>query len=422
MANNKHMNLSDRLIIEKGLNNKSSRSSIADTLGMDKSSICKEIKNHAKLVPFSRTGSSSSGTYDCIHINECGYNSFCPRACSSRVMIPCKTKDSASGVCNGCPNKSKCKLTKKIYSAEDAQEEYESTLHDSRYGWNLSYREAKTLADILKPLLEQGQSIEHILKNHPEITCCKKTIYNYIEEGALSEFGITNLDLRRQVFRKMTKKKKQEYKPRKDHKYLKGRTYKDFQNYMARHPNASLIEMDTVYNDISSGPFIQTFQIVEYHLMIGILHEEKTAQEMVEGLKAIHNLLGEEEFKKVFQVILTDRGSEFVYAEQMEALGCKVFYCDPMCSWQKAHVENNHILLRYICPKEKDLRKLGLIFQEDLDLVFSHINSYGRESLNGKSPYEVFKFFHSDSTILEKLHIKKVDPNNIFLRPELLKK
>ena len=47
MTNNKHLTLSDRIIIEKGLNNNSSRKSIGDTLGMDKSSICKEIKNHS---------------------------------------------------------------------------------------------------------------------------------------------------------------------------------------------------------------------------------------------------------------------------------------------------------------------------------------------------------------------------------------
>lgn len=120
MANNKHLTLSDRIIIEKGLNNNSSRKSIADTLGMDKSSICKEIKNHSFFKKFSRSGVSSYGTYDCVHIERCGFNSFCPNACNKRVPIPCKTKDSSSGVCNGCDKKSSCKLTKKFYEAQAA--------------------------------------------------------------------------------------------------------------------------------------------------------------------------------------------------------------------------------------------------------------------------------------------------------------
>ncbi len=51
MARNKHLTLSDRIAIEKGLNNNSSRKAIADTLGMDKSSICKEIEYSAHSEP-----------------------------------------------------------------------------------------------------------------------------------------------------------------------------------------------------------------------------------------------------------------------------------------------------------------------------------------------------------------------------------
>ena len=47
-----------------------------------------------------------------------------------------------------------------------------------------------------------------------------------------------------------------------------------------------------------------------------------------------------------------------------------------MQSSQKPHVENNHRLFRYICPKGTDLKQLGLHSQKDLDLLFSHINSY----------------------------------------------
>lgn len=246
---------------------------------------------------------------------------------------------------------------------------------------------------ILKPLLEQGQSIAHILMNHPEIQYSEKTIYTYIEEGVLREFGITNMDLRRKVGRRMSKKQKQIYKPRKDNRYLKDRTYLDFQNYMAQYPDTSVVEMDTVYNDVTQGPFIQTFQFVDCHFMKGIYHDTKTSEDMLRGIHNLYEDLGKQNFRKYVQVILTDRGSEFVRAEEIEAFGCKVFYCDSMASWQKPHVENNHILFRYVCPKERDLGKLGLLSQDDLDLIFSHVNSYRRQYLHGKSPYEIFEFF-----------------------------
>ena len=422
MADNKHLTLSDRIFIEKALNDNMSRKAIADHLGKDKSTICKEIKNHTISEPFTRILHHKTSTYDCTRIKECGFNTLCSSICGRRIPVPWRRKDSSSGVCNGCSKLHSCKLTKKMYIAEEAHTEYRDTLVDSRIGWDLSYSDAKALADILKPLLKQGQSLDFILRNHPEIKYCEKTLYNYIEQGALSQFGITNMDLRRKVSRKITKKQSETYKPRQDKKYLKGRTYDDFLEYIKEHPEVSVVEMDTVYNSISDGPFIQTFQFVDQHFMKGIFHDTKTADDMYEGVKLIYDQLGKKNFKKLVQVILTDRGSEFTCADKIEALGCRVFYCDPMCSWQKPHVENNHVLLRYICPKEKDLRKIGLDSQEKLDLVFSHINSYGRESLSGRSPYETFEFFHPDSDILDRLNIKKVAPDDIVLKPELLKK
>lgn len=421
MANNKHLTLTERYTIESGLNNNASRTAIAETLNKSKSTICKEVISHNVLQVFSRIGTPAKGTYDCTKIHECGYKSFCPNACSNRVPVPCKRKDSPSGVCNGCPQKGSCKLTKKLYIAEEAQADYEYTLVDSRVGWDITYSQAKELANTLGPCLKQGQSIAAILMENPNIDYSEKTIYNYIEQGVFREFGINNMDLRKKVSRKETKKK-YVFKPRENRQYLKGRTYSDYERYIAEHPNASILEMDTVYNDVSNGPFIQTFQFVKYNFMIGIYHDTKTAQDMLEGLRTLHDALGEETFKKFAEVILTDRGTEFTMVEEMEALGCKVFYCDPMCSWQKPHVENNHILFRYICPKKTNLKQLGLHGQEDLDTIFSHINSYPREVLQGKSPIQVFRFFYPESNVLEQLKIKEIDPDQINLKPNLIKK
>ena len=63
---------------------------------------------------------------------------------------------------------------------------------------------------------------------HPQQAhlCYGKTLYNYIENDVFHEIaGITVMDLRRQVSRKLTKQKSSMYKKRIDRKYLKGRTY-----------------------------------------------------------------------------------------------------------------------------------------------------------------------------------------------------
>ena len=44
---------------------------------------------------------------------------------------------------------------------------------------------------------------------------------------------------------------------------------------MREHPSLSVVEMDTVYNDGTNGPFIQTFMLVSFGIMIGVLHSAK---------------------------------------------------------------------------------------------------------------------------------------------------
>lgn len=419
----KHLDLQYRNFIEQGLNNNSTKASIADVIGMDKSSVCKEIKKHSFDVKFSRSGVSAIGTYDCQNISFCGFHSFCKNACPKRIPIPCKIRDKSKGVCNGCDKKSSCKLTKRYYSAERAQNEYHYSLVDSREGINLTFSELNEIASVIVEPIKNGQSVFAVLHNHPEITYCEKTIYNWIEIGVFQSFGLTNINLRSKVGRRMKKKDQIKYKKREDKAYLKGRTYDCFESYIKTHPSSSIVEMDTVYNDVSNGPFIQTFIFNAFGIMVAVYHEVKTADTMVNGLRYLKELLGDAYFKSIFQVLLTDRGSEFSNAQGFEELVGNVFYCDPMASWQKPHVENNHRLLRFICPKEKDLHQLGLHSQADLDLIFSHINSYPRQERHGKSPIDEFVFYHIEAnSILESLHIQCIENDSIILNPTLIKK
>ena len=85
-------------------------------------------------------------------------------------------------------------------------------------------------------------------------------------------------------------------------------------------------------------------------------------------------------------------------------------------SCQKPHVENNHIFIRDIIKKKAKIDKLT---QDDLDLMFSHINSVPRKVLGGKTPYEAFEFFYGENTI-NKLNIQKIEKDKVTLQPYLL--
>lgn len=51
--------------------------------------------------------------------------------------------------------------------------------------------------------------------------------------------------------------------------------------------------------------------------------------------------------------------------------------------------------------------------------MMNHINSYSREKLNDKSPFESFSFFYGKD-ILDRLGAKAIPPNDIILLPSLL--
>lgn len=118
--------------------------------------------------------------------------------------------------------------------------------------------------------------------------------------------------------------------------------------------------MDTVYNDGSNGPFIQTFRFMRGMVLFALYHEEKTAAEMKKGVDLLEAILDKEIFRKYINVLLTDRGSEFSLADAMETdtdntVRTRVFYCNPQQAGQKGSLENNHIELRYILPKNTDI-------------------------------------------------------------------
>ena len=328
---NLHLTLSERQIIQKGIENGSTKAAIAATLGKDKSTIGKEIKAHRKH--------KHVCSFDpaCANKDRCKHHHVCEN-CADLVVFKCKRRDRSPGACNGCPKFQHCRFDKFTYSADIANKEYMADLVKSREGINMTYSELKALADIIVPLIKKGQSPYQIITSHPELNISEKTLYNYIESGVFRQFDLLDIDLRVKT-RRISKKDSVKYKKREDRKFLIGRTYNDFTSYTDNHDNVSIVEMDTVYNG-QSGPFMQTFKFLSYSFMFIIYHEEKTAKAMVEGVDLLETILGKDLFLKEVEVIKTDRGAEFSDAEGLEKdndgnMRTHVFYCDAMQSCQK---------------------------------------------------------------------------------------
>ena len=91
---NLHLTLSERQIIQRGIENGSTKTSIAATLGKDKSTIGKEIKAHRKH--------SHICSFDpaCANKDRCKHHHVY-KNCADLVVFKCKRRDRSPGACNG---------------------------------------------------------------------------------------------------------------------------------------------------------------------------------------------------------------------------------------------------------------------------------------------------------------------------------
>ena len=266
----------------------------------------------------------------------------------------------------------------------------------------------------LTPLIkDKKQSVHHAcLVKADLLPCDEKTNYNLIDANLLPD--IKNLDLPRKCRLKPRKSGRRQHKV--DKKCRLHRTYEDFQNFIQTNPDVSIVEMDTV-EGVKGGKCILTFLFRSCNFQLYFLTDHHTSQAVIHQIDQLYEqALGPELFKKMFELILTDNGSEFSNPTAIEndALNqprSRLFYCDPAASYQKGACENNHEMLRRFFPKGLSFDDLT---QEQLNLISSHINSYKRKRLNNHSPIELFSLLFGNET-LDKLGVVQIAPENVCL-------
>lgn len=400
MANYCHLSYEDRKNIEDGLNENKSINQISKEINRSHSSILREIDRNKKY--------SEPSAWNNYKINH------------PDLVLSCERLKHSPYVCNGCKSRSGCRKVRWTYYAREADNSYKEVKSEARKGINLTAEEIYKINSILTPLIKKGQTINHLYINHPDILdFSKPSFYNYVNNGV---FEFSPLDFPRIVKYKKRKNSKNR-RTRKEREILINRKYDDFQKFISNHPDFNIVEMDTVEGLKEETDCFLTLLWRKSKFMLIFKLESQTSEEVTRIFNILQTLIPYDDYKRLFEVILTDNGHEFfdvLNIECMHSTGeqvTKLFFCDPHMSCQKGMIEKNHEFIRYILPKGSSFKN---ITQEDCDLFMNNINSLCRDSLNGKSPYEAMLFL-CDEYVLKSLNCYYIKPDEVILNDSLLK-
>ena len=383
-----HMDKTTRQIIKDSLDGgERDLGVLAARLGRDRTTICREIRKR-RIFPAGRASSDSE----------------CPLLFSPPY------------VCNGCAKRQHCRMGKCWYDAEAAQAQYRKDLVESRKGVDMPSRELARMNTLLYEGVARGQSVHHVVATHrDDFTVCEKTIYNLINANILA---VKRHHLPEAACRKSRPRKSKPRQHKVERNCRAGRTYDDYRAFLAGHPGACVVEMDSVLGG-REGSLLLTFNFNCCGLMLAFLRDANTARSVKDVMDALEDTLGLDTFRKLFPVILTDNGSEFTDPEALEKdrdgnRRTRIFYCDPYASYEKPHVENNHENLRRIIPKKRSMDSLD---QQKVNLAVSHLNSFVRKEYGDRCAIDRFVEMFGEK-ILGKLGVARIAPEDVCLKPE----
>ena len=431
MAAYKRLDLERRCQIQILLDQNKSFREIAETIGVHKTTVSREIRLYRVEHDVKGCGRINR----CVKNKDCkkqflcaGYKGKCSKkfcfrcsvqncntVCSDYEEYHCPKLERPPYVCNGCTDRYRCPYRKQLYRADEADRSSREMRRESRTGMNLTEGELSEIDSILSPRLRLNQSIHHIFAtSQDELTISEKTAYTLLHSGLLTARPIDAPRIVRMSPRKTRKQVKV------DKKCRIGRTYEDFKKYMEEHPDNDVLEGDTVEGR-KGGKCLLTLTRRSLDFQIGFLRDHNDSASVTVIVDNLYQKLGDEAFHKVFpDVWLLDNGSEFSNPAAIEKYGIRVFYCDPGSPFQKGACENTHEHIRRVLPKGTSFDDLDQGF---FDFLFSNINAIARKKLNDHSAYDLFSsMYAADTDIVSKLNIQYIDPKLIELQPSLIKK
>ena len=402
----------DRINLQAGIAKGYSLAFISNILHKNRSTIYREITNNCYY---------KDSRHTCAH---CKLNCLDKQShykngeCQSFEPYICKRWKKFPYTCNNCEKARFCNHMKRFYDCIEADKTCIKNRKIPRTFKGINNANLKTIDTIVGKGIALGQSLHHIyvVNNCLHEICSERTIRRYVYRGYLS---VRAHELPRYV-RFSHKYDYKKYKIINVERML-GRTFTDYKNYVQTHIKENVWQYDSVEGLISDKKAILTITYPEFRFQFGFLISSHNKTSVYRKIRMLQKLLGYR-FSEIFQINLCDNGPEFRKFHELETDEngqhlCKTFFTNPYRSTDKASCERNHEFIRYVIPKRTSL---DFLTQQKVELLFSHINSYVRESNQNKTPYELMveRFGNEFMNIIG---IKDIHTQNVCLKPSLLK-
>lgn len=394
MNSKRHMNYEELLQLYKYISLGYSSKKVSQLTGKNRSTIYRLIISNSKD-DLSKTCSTTylrGGRYkNCIHLMDCKRNGIdrCLESCRDYKLWVCPNLRKFPYICNFCETRFTCKKTKRLFNPEEAYILRNDRQIESKSIPNISKNELKKFDELVSPLIRQGLSIETIYSNlKDEFPVSTRTVRHWINKSYLAARRVDLINAQKREYSPAYKYKRISKDP-----LLKvNRTYSNYLEYMKDHDYKDVLQFDTVHGKRSDKKCILTIHHPYTKFQIGILLDNFTADEVVNKIREIEYKVGEDDFHKYFRILLCDNGPEFDKMHNFEVdeetgeVYARVFYTRPYRSGDKGSCERNHELFRYVIQKGKSLDDLT---QDNLNFIFSNINSYPRKSLSYQCPVDL---------------------------------
>ena len=352
-----HLNKDDRITIESLINQKDENGKrifnntyIANYLGVDKSTISRELNKRRKEKMYIRTGKTKTMPYTAEYAQN--------------------DADFKRGLSKG-----EYKLRK--------------------YKKMTKFIEDKIKIDKWAPDVIVGYMKTHNMFNYEGYTTITTpTIYNAIR------YHIINVEL------KDTRRMK--YKP--EYNYHKNDLPESKAEYSINNRPEEIdkrlyfghFELDTVIGN-RNGKHECLMTLTERKTRFEIIFKlkGKTAEEVVNKFNKMKEFM-KKYYDKIFKSITTDNGTEFSdFLNIIKDTKTKIYFCHPYCSGEKGSNEKHNSMIRYFIPKGSLIENYSY---KDINKITDWMNNYPRKILNYKTPLEALQEEFNDKSILNKIY------------------